>query len=250
MSSLHVHTWGSGPRIVLGLHGWGGSHLTFVPLAPHLPPDVQLVAPDLPGYGRSAPLSTWTVDAYTAPIVELLDSLPPGPITLLGNCSGAIFGLLAGLKRPGRLQRLVLIDPFSYVPWYFRMLLWPVFGKLFYYSTFANPLGRLISNSALSRHRRADTSLTASFERVHHPSALRTLALLQQVPSVERFAPVGTDRTILHGERTFAAVRDAILDWRGIWPTVLVQPIAGSGHLPILEAPQTVAQLAFAGASV
>jgi len=242
---LHSHTYGSGHDVWLALHGWGGSHLTFAPLAPHLPEGVRLIAVDMPGYGRSPAVAQWSMEAYLAPLGELIDALPEGQFSLIGNCSGAIFGLEAVLRRPERFSRLVLIDPFAWLPWYFRLFLLPFAGRLFYLTAFANPVGRVLANVALSRHRKEDVSITESFTRVDHDAALKTLRLLSTVRGARTYQQVHHPVSILRGERTFAAVTQSIADWLANWPHAPVHVVAGAGHLPILENPALVAQLAF-----
>jgi len=242
---LHSQTYGTGNEVWLALHGWGGSHLTFAPLAPELPEGVRLLAVDLPGYGRSAAVSQWSMDAYIAPLVELIDSLPDQKVALLGNCSGAIFGLEAVLRRPERFSRLVLIDPFAWVPWYFRIFLLPIAGRLFYLTAFANPIGRVLANVALAKHRREDVSITESFTRVDHNAALKTLRLLSTVPGADTYRDVMHPVSIVRGQRTFAAVMQSIVDWQKNWPGAPVHVVSNAGHLPILENPALVAQLAF-----
>ncbi|MGB9612078.1 MAG: alpha/beta fold hydrolase, partial [Bryobacteraceae bacterium] len=95
---MHVERYGSGSICVLGLHGWSGSHQTFAPLEPWLPPDVSLYAPDLPGYGRSPAPRAWRLELVAAEIASLIRQLAQPSLTLLGNCSGGLLGLSAVLR--------------------------------------------------------------------------------------------------------------------------------------------------------
>ena len=242
---MHVVRHGAGPRAFVALHGWGGSHLTFAPLAPHLPPDVSLFAVDLPGYGRS-PRADGSAEEVAGAVVRTVDAVGAADVTLVGNCSGAIFALLAALGAP-RVRRVVLVDPFAFVPWYFKVFLHPAIGRYAYYSTFANPLGRWITNASLRRQRAAGSHLTQSFRRVDHEVSLRYLAILDAVGDVSFARGVGVPVDILFGERTFGAVKASLPRWREVLPQARLWPIGGAGHLPIEEAPAQVAALAFSG---
>ena len=234
--------WGNGPVHLFALHGWGGSHETFAPLVQHLDPRFTLWAPDLPGYGASAPLSDWERTAYLSRIQVLLQLLPEAPVHLLGNCSGAIAGLAALQQQPNRFERLVLVDPFAFTPWYLKLFLVPLVGRLFFWSTFANPLGRWFTNLSLASKREADTDLTASFSAVPPATAWNTLRILDEIGSVAPFAVYTQPALILRGGKTFAAIHASLHRWRAIWPTVSVVEIARTGHLPLTEAPDEVAR--------
>lgn len=53
-SGLHVHAWGSGDRVALLLHGQFGDGLMWWEVAPAIAArGYRVVAPDLPGHGRS-----------------------------------------------------------------------------------------------------------------------------------------------------------------------------------------------------
>jgi pimeloyl-ACP methyl ester carboxylesterase len=242
---IHAQRYGSGGNVYVGVHGWGGSHRTFAPLVPHLPAAAALHAVDLPGYGRSP----WSpVDAASdiagqlAAFIERLDS---PPVTVVGNCSGAILALLAYDMIPARIGRFVLIDPFAFLPWYFRVFVNPSFGRLAYHSTFANPLGRWATNLSLKNRRAADSDLTGSFRDVDHEVSLRYLELLDQIDGIERFRLVGVPIDIAYGARTFAAVKESVEMWRALWPHVRTWPLAEAGHLPIEEAPAGIARILF-----
>jgi hypothetical protein len=75
-----------------------------------------------------------------------------------GNCSGAILGLLAYEMIPSRIRRFVLIDPFAFLPWYFKVFVHPSFGRLAYHSPSPTrlALGRQLS---LKNRRAADSDL-------------------------------------------------------------------------------------------
>lgn len=242
---MHVERFGSGPDVYVGVHGWGGNHATFLPLVPHLPPSATLHALDLPGYGRSEWRNVDSALGIAEPIAAFIEALDTPRVTLVGNCSGAILGLLANELAPSRVARFVLVDPFAFLPWYFKVFVHPAFGRLAYQSTFANPIGRWVTNLSLKKNRTADSDLTRSFEDVNHEVSLRYLALLDAVSSIERFRPISVPVDIAYGARTFAAVRQSVTMWCAMWPQARAHVVAGAGHLPIEEAPVEIARIAF-----
>lgn len=249
---MYVKRYGSGEReTYFGLHGWSGDHRTFAPLAARLPSHASLYSPDLPGCGASPARAahTLTLDSITDEIVAAIrHAAPPhARVTLIGNCSGAILGLLAATRIESQLERLVLVDPFAYWPWYFRVFVAKSFGRYAYRTTFANRFGRWLTNESLRGRRAAGTDLTNSFDRIDHDVAQRYLALLSEVESIERFA--GLRRVpidIVYGERTFGAVKKSVALWQGIWPQARARVLEGAGHLPILEATGALCEIVFA----
>lgn len=232
-------------RSYLGLHGWSGDHTTFAPLVPFLPADARLYSADLPGYGASPTPPRWDVETLADQIAALIDSLPGESLTVIGNCSGAILALLAAPKVESKIERMVLIDPFAYTPWYFRLFVEPWWGRMAYYTAFANPVGRWIGNLSLRGHRTGETDLTGSFRGVDHGVSYRYLRLLTSIDGIGGFAWWRKPVDILYGERTFGAIRESVAMWREIWPQARAWELKGAGHLPILEATAQVAQIAF-----
>lgn len=242
---MHVQRHGTGEPVSIALHGWGGSHLTYAPLVPFMPRGSTLLALDLPGYGRSPRVPARDAEALASAIHREIDTLDVGRYTLVGNCSGAVLAALCAGLAGARLDRLVLIDPFAFVPWYFRVFLTPPIGRVAYYSTFANPAGRWLTNLSLASRRTSSSHLTSSFKTLDHDVSLDYLSMLARIGSVERFAGISVPVDIVYGERTFAAVKRSLPLWRQVLPQARFWPIRRAGHLPIDEAPQSVAAILF-----
>ena len=243
---MFVERYGAGARVFFGLHGWGGDRRAFAPLAPLVPPGASFHSADLPGCGRSAPPREWTVEAVTREVVEAIKDLNAPAVTLVGNCGGAIFALLAAraLGR-GPVERVVMIDPFAYLPRYFRVFTSEVIGRRAYEATFANPLGRWLTNQSLRGRRTGAGDLTASFAAADHEAARKYLALFDEIGGVERFRGLDVRVDIAHGERSFGAVKRSLAMWRAVLPRARVTVLRGAGHLPIVEATEQVAALLF-----
>ena len=99
------------PR-VLALHGWLDNAASFVPLAPWLG-DVDLVAPDLPGHGRSAhlaPGADYSFAGAVNAVLDIADALGWDRFGLLGHSMGAGIGSLLAAACPGRVERFVAIE--------------------------------------------------------------------------------------------------------------------------------------------
>ena len=249
---MRVERFGSGPRVFYCLHGWNGDHRTFLPLLPHLPAGATLVAPDLPGCGRSPAPARWTLGEVASAIARSMVEECRGPSVVVGNCSGGLLALSALLRllRTGPalpVERLVLIDPFAYWPWYFRVFLAKGWGRHAYAAAFANPLGRWMTNLSLSSRRRSGTNLTEGFASADHGALWNYLSLFRELGSVEQFGALRMPVAIVHGERTFQAVRRSVAHWKRIWPHAAVWSLPAAGHLPIREAAWELSRVIFGG---
>lgn len=110
---LAARRWGrAGAAPVLALHGWLDNAASFDALAPLLD-DVDLIALDLPGHGRSAhrPPGAWYhfVDNLSD-VVAVLDVLGWPRATLLGHSMGAAIASVFAGALPERVDALWLIE--------------------------------------------------------------------------------------------------------------------------------------------
>jgi len=99
------------PR-VLALHGWLDNAASFVPLAPYLD-DVDLVAIDLPGHGRSAhlgPGADYSFAYALHSVLDAADALGWDRFALLGHSMGAGIASLVAAGCPQRIERGVFIE--------------------------------------------------------------------------------------------------------------------------------------------
>ena len=97
---------------MLALHGWLDNAASFVPLAPWLP-GIELVAPDLPGHGRSAHLpqgADYSFAGAVNSVLDIADALGWERFALLGHSMGAGIGSLVAAACPQRIERFVAIE--------------------------------------------------------------------------------------------------------------------------------------------
>ncbi|HTG48150.1 MAG TPA: alpha/beta hydrolase [Actinomycetota bacterium] len=98
------------------LHGLGGSHLNWVEVAPALAGLGRVLAPDLPGFGRSprGERGTRLMDSRAA-LSRFLDAVGAGPSVLAGNSMGGAIGFLEAAVEPDRVRGLIATS--SVYPW-------------------------------------------------------------------------------------------------------------------------------------
>lgn len=234
-----------GARPLIGIHGWNGSHRTFDPLLGHLPEELALHTCDLPGYGRSAPPESWTLDSIGTRVARALQPrLPAGqPVDFIGNCSGAAIALYVARALESPVGRLYFIEPFAFVPWYLRLFLVPAAGPFVYRATFDTALGRRLTDAALAGKRDEETDMLASFADTPVGVPLRYLQLLDAVSFPPDPADIPADPILIEAEHTFGAVRRSVEMWESVWPEAQRRPIANGGHLVLEEAPGAVADI-------
>ncbi|MFN7175164.1 MAG: alpha/beta fold hydrolase BchO, partial [Thermaurantiacus tibetensis] len=103
----HVQVMGEGPPLLL-LHGTGAATHSWRDLLPILARDFQVVAPDLPGHGFTAPLRELATIPNMARAVEaLLERLGIVPRLMAAHSAGAAIAARMLIDRPGETAGLV-----------------------------------------------------------------------------------------------------------------------------------------------
>jgi pimeloyl-ACP methyl ester carboxylesterase len=104
---------GDGPPVVF-LHGRGGHLETFARNLPAIAGSGRrAIAFDLLGHGLTGrpPAARYTVDELAGHALSVLDALGLAQADLVGQSLGGWAAALVALRAPGRVRRLVLIEP-------------------------------------------------------------------------------------------------------------------------------------------
>src|SRR5512139_1544052 len=102
---------GSGQPLVLIHGGLGDAQQHWAPAFEALSQRFLVLAPDLPGFGVSAPLPMPSYQNYLNWLQLLLDMLNiGGPLSMMGNSFGAALSRLFAAENTGYVSRLVLIN--------------------------------------------------------------------------------------------------------------------------------------------
>ena len=112
--SLARYEWGdeSLPTLVC-LHGVTSHGRHFRPLAERLSDRLHVVAFDLRGHGGSPWEPPWNLEQHVA---DVLAAAPQQPCAWLGHSFGGRIAFEAAAASPGRIERLVLLDPAVHIP--------------------------------------------------------------------------------------------------------------------------------------
>jgi pimeloyl-ACP methyl ester carboxylesterase len=112
----NVLTTGAGDPIVF-LHNGGGNLWNWAHQIEHFGARHRVIAPDLPGFGRSQrSADPLTLDDFVAGLGDLLGSLACDRPVLVGNCIGASIALEYALRHPEKVRALALFNVCGGVP--------------------------------------------------------------------------------------------------------------------------------------
>jgi pimeloyl-ACP methyl ester carboxylesterase len=118
---------GVGPSVLL-VHGLGSSIYTWKDTLPSLVREHDVVALDLPGFGRSEIPPGLSAEIYSRTVTGLLDRLGVARASLVGHSLGGAVAVLVAASQPERVDRLVLLDAAGFHlapaerPWLLRLL--------------------------------------------------------------------------------------------------------------------------------
>jgi pimeloyl-ACP methyl ester carboxylesterase len=261
------------PPIVL-VHGLGGSHLNWCLVGPQLAAGRRVVAPDLRGFGLTPGLRVnSTVRANARFLDRFINEVIGTPVILVGNSMGGMISLLETAANPDAVNGLVLIDPALPLP--AQKPDWQVVGQFLLYAMpglgglvvakatssispeaavqrlvqlcFADPSRAdpqmVKAEVALATRRRPATPAQASARARVFLAAARSLLWVLGRPQSYYAMMAGIDvPVLLVGGDADRLVPVAAVRRAGVrnpdWETVI---LAGVGHTPQLEVPETVA---------
>ncbi len=95
----------------LYVHGLGGTSMNWTDLAFLLAGRLDGEAIDLPGFGRSDPGRTYTVQALADRVVRWIEHSGRGPVHLFGNSLGGAVTVRVAGTRPDLVRTLTLVSP-------------------------------------------------------------------------------------------------------------------------------------------
>lgn len=99
---------GSGPPLVL-LHGWMTDHRVFDDVLPHLSAARRCVVPNL--RGTEGAVDDYSIDAYVADVLALVDHLALSTFALLGHSFGGQLAQQVAARAGERVTTLLLMNP-------------------------------------------------------------------------------------------------------------------------------------------
>ena len=127
-------------KVILILHGWGGSSSSYrdlmLKLADH---GYRVIVPDLPGFGQSEapPESGWQVDDYVKQLVNFVKKLNVNKIFLYAHSFGGRLAIKWAAERPKEIEKLILCGAAGLKPKLTlkKIIAWPVakIGKIFFF---------------------------------------------------------------------------------------------------------------------
>ena len=95
------------------VHGLGGQATDWTDVMGLLQDRLDMVAPDLPGFGWSPPPADrdYSVRTHARTVVALIESRDAGPVHLVGNSLGGTVSLVVAATRPDLVRTLTLVSP-------------------------------------------------------------------------------------------------------------------------------------------
>lgn len=238
---------------VLLLHGLGGDHRGLAGIAARLH-DVDVVIPDLPGYGDSAPLTQrHTLANYAASVEALRVALGLRQVHLIGHSLGASIALLHASAYAAALRSLTLINPVSTANNVTANL-----GKLYYRVAAALPARAarfwlaskpavyiadamiIVSKDKAVRRRILDEDYE-NYARASVPAMIESFLSYYDTDFEEQAARIGMDTLLLTGDADRIAPVASVAALAAAVPSATLHVLPGAGHLVPMETPAEVA---------
>ncbi len=112
----NVNTFGQGKQPIIFCHGLGCAQSVWQYITPSFEEDYEVILFDYVGSGHSDlsaydPVKYNQLEGYAQDLIEVIESLNLHDVIVVGHSVSSMIGMLASLKRPQLIKKLVMIGP-------------------------------------------------------------------------------------------------------------------------------------------
>lgn len=124
-NTLHFRKGGTGPGLLLLHSAWGDAAMSWGDVWDELSSSFTVIAPDIPGFGRSAQIHDPTLSSMANALKGLLDALRINRVVVVGNSFGGGVARQFAADFPEAVSRLILVNGgyMPHLPALFRKLI-------------------------------------------------------------------------------------------------------------------------------
>ncbi len=231
---------GQGTPLVL-IHGYPLDHSIWDDVAPLLSGTFDLILPDLRGFGASAASTdVCTMADMASDLAELLDRLGLQQAALAGHSMGGYVALAFARAYPARLRGLGLVAS--------QVLADKPEGREARYKTAATVAEHGVGVVAeamtpkLSTDAQVQALVRGLIEQQTSAAVIGALqAMAERLDSTELLPNLQMPVVLIHGDADVLIPIDRAREVQTAVPQARLFTLAGVGHMPMLEAPQQVA---------
>ena len=241
---IHVEDQGTGDPPLVFLHYWGGSSRTWRHVTAILAKSHRTIAADHRGWGLSdAPESGYGLADLAADAIGVIQALGLWRYILVGHSMGGKVAQLLASDRPDGLIGLVLVAPSPPSPMKlsneFRALMMSAYTSRV---SVELTIDNVLTAKALSPEDRAqviaDSLLGATQAKVAWPQSMSQEDITQQVSAI------AVPTLVIAGERDQVdSVETLQSELLARLPQAVLRVLPGTGHLSMLESPESLAQM-------
>lgn len=247
-------------QTILFVHGLGDEADTWRHVFLHLAESFHVIAPDLPGFGRSTQAHCEnTPPCLIGALISLMDQLSIDRAIFIGSSLGGILSHAIGLQHPARVAGLILVGGslVQLAPMQDRglkLMRLPLLGEWLYtrlrkdpqaaFDSLRNVYYNLDALPKIDRDflfKRVNKRVWSDRQRKAYFSTLRNLTPWldkQQKDLVNRLIDLTVPTLVIRGEHDPLFAEDNADAIVALQPSATKAIIAGSGHLPHQEDPE------------
>lgn len=251
---IHYQDRGTGETVIL-MHGIFSALQTWDQWADELARTHRVIALDMPGFGLTgAPddLDAFNEAELLATFEGFVETLGVNQVSLAGNSLGGFMAAHYAARHPGRVKRLILLDPFGYpqdTPWLLGLATMPPVSTI---GSYIQPAWA-VTLSVNWVYGDSDRITPESYSRYVHmnqrpgakPIYMKTLEIIKaraDNPEPPVFRNITAETLLMWGEEDTWVPLELSEYWLEDLPAAGLVVYPTVGHIPMEELPEDTAR--------